>query len=395
MLAGNSTVAQFIPYKDGVLTKRNTFQKYYTQSELRSYIETALSSNAIAVSPGIFFVFKDEIEEQIFLSERQHIRREWAQLTSRERATPTLSVDAQIILERNRDLFDDFWRTCLDFGRIPANTEFEFSDRIRAVASSHIKAFRLLSEHSGRAIFERAQEARRGDLLVYFASGLFGKRKPYSQMPASLQRDVKTFFGTYQQAIADAQDLLFSVGKPEKIAEACEIAHKQIGCGLLEPHHSLTVHRSLIKDLPPILRVYVGCATQLYGDIETVDLVKIHMTSGKVSLMRYDDFEGKPIPEIIERVKINLRHQEIDVFEYSVPYTPHPLYLKSRFIPLNFKNYEAQLAFDKKVAEINCLDFSGFGPSREDLYATISRLGLAIHGFDLIRRSPLAHGVLP
>ena len=39
-----------------------------------------------------------------------------------------------------------------------------------------------------------------------------------------------------------------------------------------------------------MLRVYVGCATQLYGDVEGVDLIKIHMTSGKVSLMKYDDF---------------------------------------------------------------------------------------------------------
>ena len=88
MLAGDSTIGQFTPYKDGVLTKRNTFQKYYTQSELRSYIETILDTSAIAVSPGIFFVFKDELEEQTFLSERQHIRREWAQLTHREQLSP-------------------------------------------------------------------------------------------------------------------------------------------------------------------------------------------------------------------------------------------------------------------------------------------------------------------
>ena len=124
MLAGDSTIGQFTPYKDGVLTKRNTFQKYYTQSELRSYIETILDTSAIAVSPGIFFVFKDELEEQTFLSERQHIRREWAQLTQRERVTPTFSVDAQTLFERHRELFDDFWRACLDFGRIPTNTEF-------------------------------------------------------------------------------------------------------------------------------------------------------------------------------------------------------------------------------------------------------------------------------
>ena len=190
-----------------------------------------------------------------------------------------------------------------------------------------------------RTLFERAQEARKGDLLVYFALGLFGKRKPYSHMPAGLQRDLKAFFGAYKDAIKEATDLLFSVGKANNIATACEEAHKALGCGLLEGHHSLTIHRSLVDQLPPILRVYVGCATQLYGDVEGVDLIKIHMTSGKVSLMKYDDFEGKPIPEMIQRVKINLREQEIDVFDYSGPYVPHPLYFKSKLIPQDFRNY--------------------------------------------------------
>ena len=129
MLAGEGTIGQFTPYKDGVLTKRNTFQKYYTQSELRSYIESTLKANAIAVSPGIFFVFKDELEEQTFLSERQHIRRDWSQITQRERVTPPVSIDRQSFLERHRDLFNDFWRTCLDLGRVPANSEFEHSER--------------------------------------------------------------------------------------------------------------------------------------------------------------------------------------------------------------------------------------------------------------------------
>jgi DNA phosphorothioation-associated putative methyltransferase len=391
MLAGEATVSQFTPYKDGVLTKRNTFQKYYTQSELRSYVETTLDTNAIAVSPGIFFVFKDELEEQAFLSERQHIRREWAQFTQRERITPSLSVDSQTLLERHQELFDDFWQACLDFGRLPANSEFEFSERLRAVAGSHKKAFDIIMEQTNGTLFERAQEARKGDLLVYFALGLFGKRKPYGHMPVGLQRDLKAFFGTYNDAIKEATDLLFSVGKPTNIATASEQAHKALRCGLLEGRHSFTIHRTLVDQLPPILRVYVGCATQLYGDIEGVDLIKIHMTSGKVSLMRYDDFEEQPIPEMIQRVKINLREQEIDVFDYSAPYTPHPLYFKSRFISRSFKNYNAQLTFERKLADVHCLDFSGFGPSREDFYKALSDLGVTIHGFDLEPVSSLAH----
>ena len=171
MLAGDSTISQFTPYKDGVLTKRNTFQKYYTQSELRSYIETNLNTNAIAVGAGIFFVFKDEIEEQTFLSERQHIRRNWAQLTQRDRVTPAPSVNAQTLIDRHRELFDDFWRTCLDLGRIPANTEFEFSDRLRAVAGSHAKAFQCIVQQDGTQLFERAQVGPQRRLACLFRLG--------------------------------------------------------------------------------------------------------------------------------------------------------------------------------------------------------------------------------
>lgn len=58
----------------------------------------------------------------------------------------------------------------------------------------------------------------------------------------------------------------------------------------------------------------MGCAAVLYGDYRNADLVKVHIGSGKVSLMRYDDFEGKALPRMVERVKIKLREQDIDYF---------------------------------------------------------------------------------
>ncbi len=36
MLANENYIAQFKPYKDGVITSRNTFQKYYAQSEIKT-----------------------------------------------------------------------------------------------------------------------------------------------------------------------------------------------------------------------------------------------------------------------------------------------------------------------------------------------------------------------
>ena len=47
---GNSQVA----YGDGVITSRNTFQKYYDQEELKSYIDQVLEVDAVPVALGIY-----------------------------------------------------------------------------------------------------------------------------------------------------------------------------------------------------------------------------------------------------------------------------------------------------------------------------------------------------
>lgn len=330
MIAGESVISKFKPYKDGVITSRNTFQKYYSQSELRSYIETTLDDNVIAVGPGVFFVFKDKDEEQLFLSERQKNRRTWQHITQRERrdTAPQLTKDK---IEKHAELFNDFWQTCLELGRIPANTEFEFSERIRSVAGSHKKAFEALIDSYGNEDFELAQKERQRDLLVYFALGLFERRKPYSHMPESLKRDVKVFFNTYSDSQEIATELLFSVGKPENIEAACINAYEKLKTGYLEDGHSYTLHSSLINQLPATLRVYIGCATQLYGDIEGIDLIKIHITSGKVTLLRYDAW-NKENPMLVERVKIKMREQDIDFFDYTGKFQPQPLMNKIMFI---------------------------------------------------------------
>jgi len=329
MIAGESVISQFSPYKDGVITSRNTFQKYYSQSELKSYIETTLKENVIAAGPGVFFIFRDKDEEQLFLSERQKNRHTWKHITQRERreTVTTLTKDK---IEKYSELFNDFWQTCLDLGRIPANSEFEFSDRVRSVAGSHKKAFDSLVEAYGDDDFIKAQKERQRDLLVYFALGLFDRRKPYTHMPESLKRDIKVFFTSYSEAIEIATELLYSVGNPDNIEVACINAYKKLKTGFLDGTHSYTLHSSLINRLPSTLRVYIGCATQLYGDIEDVDLIKIHITSGKVTLLRYDDWT-KSIPMLIERIKIKMRDQDIDFFDYSGEYEPQPLENKSDF----------------------------------------------------------------
>ena len=383
MLGGDSITSQFKEYGDGVVTSRNTFQKYYTQNELKNYIADSLNQDPVAVGPGLFYVFKNEIEEQNFLVRRQTSKKTWIRLSYSDRPEK-LKIKQRSLLERHRELFDDFWNSCLDLGRLPANTEFEFSERIRAICGSHTRALDVLTAFYGDEAFNQAEQVRRDDLLVYFALGLFGQRKPYVHMPDGLKRDIKLFFGKYEDAVNQAKNLLFSVGREENIHEACNEFYNKTQKGRMDEGHSLTIHRDYLNDLPAILRVYIGCATQLYGDIENADLIKVHIRSGKVSLMRYDDFEGKPLPLLLERIKIKLREQAIDFFKYNEKFEPHPLYLKSSYINSEFQNYTKQLNFDKQLNNFAWLDLSGFGPTFEELQKNLFEIEkIQILGYNL------------
>ena len=330
MIAGDSVIAQFAPYKDGVLTSRNTFQKYYSQGEFRSYVERTLQEPAIALGQGIFIVFKDKIEEQSFLLERQHIRRDWRQRSERARAAHSPAT-RQNYLEKYGDLFAHFWETCLELGRVPANDEFELSEQVRRIAGSHANAVVKLQEKYGSELFEEARAKRIEDLIVYFALSHFGRRKPRTHMPIGLQRDVKIFFGTQDEAYEKGRAALFEVGKNEVIARACNEAYVKLSHGEMIEGHSYIFHKDRLGDMPQALRIFVGCATQLFGDITDIHLIKAHMTSGKVSLMRYDNWSASKT-YLIERVKVDLRYQELTYFKYGNEHRPSLLEGKESFL---------------------------------------------------------------
>lgn len=218
MLANESYIAQFQPYKDGVITSRNTFQKYYSQSELKEFIETTLDENAIAIGPGIFYVFRDKNLEQQFQQNRQKRHYEWRHLTAPE---PVSESQARLLFTQHQPLFEAFWKCCLDLGRLPADDEFELYQQLNEIAGSPKKALRLVSKWYNQDELKQATAIRKEDLLVYFALAQFQKHKGYTQQPEGLKRDVKAFFGNYNVALTQAKELLFSIADTEVIEQAC------------------------------------------------------------------------------------------------------------------------------------------------------------------------------
>jgi len=51
-------------FRDGVLTRNNTFQKFYDQGELQQFIEDTLEATAVLVALGTCYVFRSPVEAQ-------------------------------------------------------------------------------------------------------------------------------------------------------------------------------------------------------------------------------------------------------------------------------------------------------------------------------------------
>jgi len=278
-------------------------------------------------------------------------------------------------------LFEHFWVTCLDIGRLPANEEFEYSSQIRRIAGSHDKAFSICKVNFHNEDFEKAKQRRSDDLLTYFALEFFGKRNAYSRMPQSFQRDIKSFFGKYSNARNLGKDLLYSIAAPEIIYKACIEANKTLPAGVLNEDHDLIFHKKYLNKCPKELRVFIGCAIQLYGELEEVDLIKAHIRSGKVTFMVHEGFYDRPIPLLKERIKIKLAEQDIDFFDYVGEFKPQPLLWKSNYIDDSFSDCSKQSLFDNKLRKLSIIENNRIGLI--ELNKMLASKGMQISGYQL------------
>lgn len=359
-------------FRDGVLTRAKTFQKFFDQSELQQFIEDTLEATAIPVALGIFYVFRDPVGAQDFLATRTRRLIDWGQLHSRLGLPKPRKTAEQRVAERyaeHQSVLEPLWQLTLKLGRPPLAEEFPAWEAVRAGVGSMARAQRLLETHYGDEALRASREARKNDLLVYLALAQLRKRVPFSHLSAELRGDIKHFFGDYQRAQAAGRDLLFAAGDPDEIALACE----DLTLGW-QDEQALYIHRSLLSDLPPILRVYAGCAAALYGLVDEADVLKLHKASGKVTFLRYDDFAGAPLPILQQRIKVNLRNRWVEVFDHRAD--GQLLFYKERLVGPEDPLVAVAAEFSRRLARLQVAQIPFDGPRQADFERLLANRNL-------------------
>jgi DNA phosphorothioation-associated putative methyltransferase len=352
---------------DGVLTTRGTFQKYFNQYELREYLESILGTDAISAAPGVFYLFKDEEAKQQFVANKYH----------RRLSVPRRKV-SEVLFEQHKAILEPLMEALTRYGRIPGKEELPEAAEITESLGSLKRAFKLIQKVTDDEPWTEIAERRKEDLLVYLALARFKERPKVSQLPLSVQRDIKSFLGSYRNAVQQADQLLFSAGDSKVINDACVRAP----VGQLVDN-ALTVHESALDYLEPVLRIYEGCARALVGQIDEANLIKIHRSSGKVSYIAYPEFEKSPHPQLTLRVKVSLRSLRIDYFDYSEWDDPPILFRKDEFLHDDHPKRNLFAKLSRQEDRLGILPMADARCSRRAFESIIQETGMALKGHQL------------
>ncbi len=361
-----------VPYADGMLTRLCTFQKFFDQQELRIWIDQVLETTSVAAAPGIFYIFRDPTERSTFVASRFR----------RATAAPRLRVGERLFAE-HKPLLERLALFVSERGRIPAADELPEYAAIEAALGSISRAFRVLEKVSEPNAWNGVREIRSQDLLAFVALSRFDGRPRFNELPRDMQLDVKAFFGSYTAACAAADDILFSLGRSERLEEAYDISP----IGKLMPT-SLYVHTDAIAELPILLRLYEGCARRYLGSVPGANVVKLGRTERKVSYLSYPNFDDNPHPALAASVSVDLQTFRVRQRQYANDRNPPVLHRKEELIGAHHPAREKFTRLTRLEESKGLFDDPSLIGTRAGWSRALASKGLAFRGHRLVSAKP-------
>ncbi len=359
-------------HRDGVVTNKGTFQKFFEQTELRSLLQETLGTEVLSAAPGVFYAFRNEAVRQSCLAQRQH----------RRVATPKVRKSDQLF-DQNRELLEVLMAFYTERGRLPNATELPAATAIVERFGSLKQAFAVIKRVTGPEGWEALESARRADLLVYLALARLSGRARFSELSPQLQLDIRAHHGAYTRACEEADALLYSAGNLDQVLELSE----SMTFGKRTPD-ALYVHVSTLPSLPPLLRIYEGSARHYVGHVEDANLVKFHRHRFQVSYLTYPNFEKDPHPALTESLVVALDVLSVRYTSYQDRDNPPVLHRKETFLEATHPLYSRFAKLTAQEEERGLLEDSSAIGTRNGWHDRLTELGYRTRGHRLCRIAP-------
>ena len=357
------------PYGDGFVTSIPTFQKFYEQAELKDWIEDQLPEPAVAAGPGVFYVFRDTADRMAFIASRY--RRH-----GRERL---FSVESTI--EAHKELLRPLVEFFEERGRAPAEEELPSGTAIRERFGSLRRAFRLVQRAHDAKEWKRIVTARGEDLIIFLALSRFHGRPHFGQLPLAVRRDIRAMFSTYSRACEEADVALLAIGDMDRVLRAA----RRSSVGKLTPS-AIYVHESAVESLPPLLRLYEGCARGYIGRVDGANLIKLHTDEPKVSYLSYPDFDTDPHPTLAASMTVHLQTFRVRGRGYTASRNPPILHRKETFVASDYPHHGKFARLTRQEESKGLYDAPAHIGTRLGWEKLLSAKGLSLRGHRLVRQ---------
>ncbi|MDB9305708.1 DNA phosphorothioation-associated putative methyltransferase [Nodularia spumigena CS-591/12] len=356
-----------LAYSDGIVTRRNTFQKYYEQQELKTYINEVLNVDAVPVALGVYFVFRDEAAKESFKA----IRFFSSTATPRVRIPSKRFEDYQ---EQLQPLMDFFAKR----GRLPVKGELANQTELLNEFGNFRRAFNVVLQATDEAEWDAIAYRRSLDIQVYLALSHFDQRPSWQKLAPEMRHDIKAFFGSYEEACQVADQKLFSLGDPKVVKTACE--KSKIG---KHTRGALYVHVSALAALDPLLRIYESCASRTIGRVDGATLIKYNIDKPQISYLFYPEFDSDPHPALKASITIDLKTLYITHRDYAERTNPPILHRKENFVTPNYPRYEEFAQLTQKEQQLGLLKQKSEIGTRAGWEKCLAAHGVEINGHQI------------
>ncbi|PWW65625.1 DNA phosphorothioation-associated putative methyltransferase [Actinokineospora spheciospongiae] len=303
------------PSGDGFITGLGTFQKFFTQDELRTLVQETLGAPMLVAAPGIIYVFRDPMRAHGLLAER-----------TRRRTLPPEPWICEQLYQEHRTVLAPLVDFLTRRGRLPKGDELRTGQILRHFGSL-ARAFGIVATTTGEQHWERARERATAELLIFLALARFEGRPRFTHLPRTIQNDVRELTRTYKQGCVRADRLLLASGKRDLV----HLAISASAVGKQTPT-ALYVHSSALFHIPPVLRVLEGCARAFVGVVPGANVVKLHRDESRVSYFSYPEFGRVPHPTLATAVTVDLKSRTVDFRDHRQSDNPPILHRTEEFL---------------------------------------------------------------
>lgn len=359
-------------FRDGIMTARGTFQKFFAHEEFLQLVRLATQSEPVVVAPGIVFVFRDTDRANDFRV--RNVRR---------RSAIVRMSASETRFNENREILDPLVAFVEEHGRLPIGEELgPYLDPLTVRFGSIRSAFGVVARATGEQRWQQHRKRAEDDLAVFLALMAFRGRPKWSELSQELQLDIKALFGNYKVACTGADKLLYSLGDTNHLDE--ELCNGTVGKVLPD---AIYIHVTALPSAGPLTRLYEGCARVLVGDVPGANIIKLSRRDRRVSYLSYPTFDSEAHPALAESLRIDLQSFSMKHRSFRSFDNPPILHRKETFVP---HNYPGRGKFERlTVAEEakGLLSQNGHIGNRRQWDELLASKDLAIRGHRLQRAS--------